>query len=94
MSDDVVKRLRRINQHYDLARSIHQDIRAAADCIEELEAKLAKAVEERDEALNQLDSARYSVNVLESRVANLMHGYDAYRKPFVTSRNRIKEDSK
>ena len=40
------------------------------------EAKLAKAAEERDEALNQLDSARYSVEVLEKRVAKLTGGKD------------------
>jgi hypothetical protein len=55
MSDDLVKRLRRINQHYDLARGVHQDIRAAADCIEELEAKLTKAVE----------ALRVSIDVME-----------------------------
>jgi hypothetical protein len=33
--------------------------------------KLHQLQEERDEALNQLDSARHSVNVLEKRVAEL-----------------------
>jgi hypothetical protein len=41
----------------------------------ELEAKLAKAVEERDEALNQLDSARHSVAVLEKRVKTFCDGW-------------------
>jgi hypothetical protein len=39
--------------------------KTAADRIEDLE-------RERDEALNQLDSARHSVDVLESRVAMFM----------------------
>ena len=34
--------------------------------------KLHQLQEERDEAINQLDSARHSVDVLEKRVANLM----------------------
>ena len=63
----------------------------AADRIEELEAKLAKAVAGRDEALNQLDSARQSVDVLEKRVANLLCGYDEHRKPFVTFRTTLAE---
>ena len=40
---------------------------ARLDRIEELEA-------ERDEALNQLDSARHSIGVLEKRVAMLLKG--------------------
>ena len=51
-------------------------VKVVSDRIEELEAKLAKAVEERDEALNQLDSARHSVDVLEKRVAELTGGKD------------------
>ena len=51
----------------DQAQEAHQAQLAA-------EAKLAKAVEERDEALNQLDSARHSVDVLLKRVADLKGG--------------------
>ena len=43
----------------------------AVSKVKELEAKLAKAVTERDEALNQLDSAIHSVEVLLKRVAKL-----------------------
>lgn len=39
---------------------------------DDAENKLAKAVEERDEALNQLDSARHSVGVLEKRLTDKM----------------------
>jgi hypothetical protein len=39
---------------------------------ESAELKLAKAIEERDEALNQLDSARYSVDILLKRVSSLL----------------------
>ena len=49
----------------------NQQADLAYDRIEELEVKLAKAVEERDEALNQLDSTRHSVSVLEKRIAEL-----------------------
>jgi hypothetical protein len=56
MTDDLVERLRDIPD---------PDTHAAADRIEALTA-------ERDEALNQLDSSRYSVEVLEKRVANFM----------------------
>ena len=73
MSDDLVKRLRE-------DQPVTQDMVSTAQCalqdtaaarIEELEAKLAQAVGERDEALNQLDGARHSVDVLEKRVAEL-----------------------
>lgn len=50
------------------------DLATAQARIEELEAKLAKAVEESAEALNQLDSARHSVEVLEKRLAELTGG--------------------
>ena len=43
-----------------------------ANRINELEAKLAEVTAERDEALNQLDSARYSVEVLERRIRELL----------------------
>jgi chromosome segregation ATPase len=54
------------------ARLAARRIEAQAAEIERLRVDLAKAVEERDEALNQLDSARHSVDVLEKRVAKLM----------------------
>lgn len=41
--DDLVKRLRAINQNYELARGVHCDIREAADRIEQLEARVAAA---------------------------------------------------
>jgi len=44
--------------------------------IEHLEARLMKTVGERDEALNQLDSARHSVDVLENRVKNSMSEFE------------------
>jgi hypothetical protein len=47
-------------------------IEAQAAEIERLRGDLKRAVEERDEALNQLDSARHSVDVLEKRVSKLM----------------------
>ena len=71
MSDDLVKRLRDTPNwkretfwDYKSATSVYDPapFEAAEARIEELEA-------ERDEALNQLDSARHSVNVLEKRVA-------------------------
>ena len=39
--------------------------------IEELEAKLAKAVAERDEVLNRIDSATHTIDVLKKRVAEI-----------------------
>ena len=44
------------------------------DQIAELKAKLAKAVEARDEALNQLDSANHSLEVLGKRVRTILDG--------------------
>jgi len=41
------------------------------DRIEELEAKLAKAVAERDEVLNRIDSATHTIDVLKKRVAEI-----------------------
>jgi len=61
MSDDLVKMFRRLSK-YDHVQLSSTDLERIANRIEELEA-------ERDEALNQLDSARYSVEVLEKRVA-------------------------
>lgn len=58
MSDDLVKRLRGAYADFD-------DLNDAADSIEELEAS-------KNEALNQLDSALYSVSVLEKRVRFFM----------------------
>jgi chromosome segregation ATPase len=45
--------------------------RAAADMLEAIAAKLAEVEAERNEATNQLDSARHSVDVLEKRVAEV-----------------------
>jgi chromosome segregation ATPase len=55
MSDDLVKRLRYGVGYWP------ETGQEAADRIEELQ-------RERDEALNQLDSARHSVDILEKRV--------------------------
>ena len=71
MSDDLVKRLRKFDWVLDELEVVDE----AADRIEELETKLAKAVKERDEALNQLDSARHSVDVLEKRVKTFCDGW-------------------
>ena len=60
MSDELVKRLREIGK-FSFGWTADQ----AANAIEQL-------IAERDEALNQLDSARYSVEVLEKRVAKFM----------------------
>ena len=40
----------------------------------ELEARIKELEKQRDEALNQLDSEKYSVSVLERRVAKLKEG--------------------
>jgi hypothetical protein len=69
MSDDLVKRLRRINQHYDLARGVHQDIRAAADRIEELEANSHKAFALED-AL-KLEPIRAALAILQQMAFEL-----------------------
>ena len=58
MSDDLVE----LSEPMTLMRT--KDVRHLLDRIEKLEA-------ERDEALNQLDSARHSIDVLERRVAEL-----------------------
>ena len=60
MSDDLVE----LSEPMTLMRT--KDVRHLLDRIEKLEA-------ERDEALNQLDSARHSIDVLERRVAELKH---------------------
>jgi chromosome segregation ATPase len=75
--EELIARLRDWQEHDDGkindAREAAADrIEAQAAEIERLRVDLAKAVEERDEALNQLDSARHSVDVLEKRVAKLM----------------------
>ena len=88
MSDDLVKRLRdHIAVYLDDRGHIFEDealcedaadrIEELTNCVAVLEALLAKAVEERDEALNQLDSTRHSVSVLEKRIAELTGGKDA-----------------
>ncbi len=43
----------------------------AADMLEAIAAKLAEVTAERDEATNQLDSARHSIDVLEKRAAEV-----------------------
>ncbi len=77
MTADLVKRLRDIPD---------PDTHAAADVIDQLERELSISrmaqvvmdntvealIAERDEALNQLDSARHSVEVLEKRVAKFI----------------------
>ena len=50
--------------------------------------KLAKAVEERDEALNQLDSARHSIGVLEKRVKTFCDGWG------IADKGRIEAEAK
>lgn len=58
MTDDLIKRLWKHDMRPESVT------RQAADRIEELEPQLA-------EALNQLDSTRHSVDVLERRVGEL-----------------------
>ena len=65
MSDELVKRLRGDWFGYDVSLKAIDAMDEAADRIEQLTA-------ERDEALNQLDSATHSVEVLEKRVAEFM----------------------
>jgi len=50
---------------------VEDAVKKLGDSLVVAEAKLAKAVTERDEALNQLDSAIHSVEVLLKRVAKL-----------------------
>ena len=85
MSDDLVKRLR---TPWDADRSIisqtdnwMMERKKAADCIEELANK-------RDEALNQLDSARHSVSVLEKRAKTFCDGWG------VADKGRIEAEAK
>ena len=64
-----------MNAYYRAASLYFQerDVRAMnrADRIEELEAKLAKAVEERDEAFSHLDAARHTIDVLKTFIKEL-----------------------
>lgn len=80
--EELEAKNKRLNEQMDAIEEMGtESLNALPDCLmrlapalvenEELKAKLAKAVEERDEALNQLDSARHSVGVLEERVAEL-----------------------
>ena len=55
----------------DYNRKTNGLIRRHAKQILDLKARAEAAEAERDEALNQLDSSRHSVDVLESRVAKL-----------------------
>ena len=65
MTDELVKRLRGDWFGYEVSLKAIDAMEEAADRIEQLTA-------ERAEAINQLDSARYSVEVLEKRVAKFM----------------------
>ena len=65
---------------------VRADIHATR--IEKLEAKLAKVVEERDEALNQLDSARHSIDVLLKRAKTFCDGWG------VADKGRIEAEAK
>jgi chromosome segregation ATPase len=93
MSDDLVKRLREdqpVTQ--DMGSTMQCALQdAAANRIEKLEAKLAKAVEERDEALNQLDSARHSVDVLEKRVKTFCDGWGVADKGRIEAETKLAE---
>lgn len=87
MSDALVKRLREGATWDDdieaanLIEELEANVNLKADFIdatlnqlaasEQRISELMKAIEERDEALNQLDSARHSVDVLEKRGAEL-----------------------
>ena len=62
MADDLVKRLRHSTGYWPWAAQ------EAANRIEELEA-------ERNEALNQLDSARHRISVLEKRARTFYDGW-------------------
>ena len=64
MTDNLVERLREVDAHENPTHA-EVDLAEAADRIEALTA-------ERDEAINQLDSATHSVEVLENRVAKFM----------------------
>ena len=57
----------RIDRALNTPSLASQEIRTLTDRLAEVEA-------ERDEALNQLDSARHSIGVLEKRVAMLLKG--------------------
>jgi predicted RecB family endonuclease len=63
--DAVAEMLKRLSESLEIE---------AADMMEALaaEAALAAMTAERDEAMNQLDSAQHSVDVLEGRVAEFM----------------------
>jgi DNA repair ATPase RecN len=74
MSDDLRNQLARAKAAYDDHRDIasQQEPDATSEYIVSLEAALAEiggAQNQLDEAINQLDSARYSVEVLERRLA-------------------------
>jgi len=81
MSDDLVKRLADADaynaKHY-VRDPLHKE---AKDRIEELTG-------ERDEALNQLDSARHSVAVLEKRVKTFSEGWG------IADKGRIEAEAK
>lgn len=75
MTDDLVKRLRHSTGYWPWAAQ------EAANRIEELEA-------ERNEALNQLDSALYSISVLEKRAKTFCDGWG------IADKGRIEAEAK
>lgn len=64
--DELIDRLRR------KAGKLRSALFAAADMLEADAKEIERLTEERDEALNQLDSARHSVDVLEKRLTDRM----------------------
>jgi len=80
MSDDLVKRLADADA-YNAKHYVRDPHKEAKDRIEELTG-------ERDEALNQLDSARHSVAVLEKRVKTFSEGWG------IADKGRIEAEAK
>ena len=81
MSDDLVKRAR----HNALSDMPHY---ASVELIEALADRIEELQQERGEALNQLDSARHSVAVLEKRVKTFSDGWG------VADKGRIEAEAK
>lgn len=74
--DDLVKRLTITAGVMEMGEMIAWGsdtalMREAAYRIEELETKLAKVTAERDEELNQLGSARYTIDALKTYIKEL-----------------------
>ena len=80
MNNDLVKRLRDVNKNYELARGVHVDISQAVKRIEELEAKLAKAVEGFEELARLGNGDRYGNSfgnlIAQKYIAELTGGKD------------------